>query len=397
MKRIFTLGLSFTFFISFAQKYNVLFIPDSLTKNANVVERYDETRIEIKDAGKAKVYQKRVYTILNEAGDKYAPYVSWYDKFNEINSIDGTLYDAFGKELKNVKKKDISDMSGNSEESLMSDTRYKMHNFYCRIYPYTVEYEEDDDMNGVFQLPDWYPQVNHVMSVEYSKFVVTAPKDLPIRYKQYNFPTPPVVTEDKDRITYTWEIKNVPAKIQEPYQQSWREICPLIKVAPTDFEIQGYKGNMSTWENFGMFINSLMQGRNVLPDVIKQKVHELTDGIKDEREKVKVLYNFLQQNTRYISIQLGIGGWQPFDANYVATKRYGDCKALSNYMVALLTEAGIKANYVLIKAESDDDILTDFPCNQFNHATVCVPFAKDTMWLECTRPTGGARYNGDFT
>ncbi len=76
---------------------------------------------------------------------------------------------------------------------------------------------------------------------------------------------------------------------------------------------------------------------------LNRKVHELTDHLTDKRQKVFALYDYLQKNTRYISVQLGIGGWQPFPADYVATKRYGDCKALSNFMVALLKEAGIKA------------------------------------------------------
>ena len=96
---------------------------------------------------------------------------------------------------------------------------------------------------------------------------------------------------------------------------------------------------MNTWEGFGKFISELLKGRDVLPDDIKVKVHQLTDQLKDDKQKVYVLYDFLQKNTRYISIQLGIGGWQPFDAKYVAAKRYGDCKALSNYMVALLKES----------------------------------------------------------
>lgn len=398
MKNIIKLIVLLIPFCTTAQKYNILLIPDSLTKNADVVKRYDETRIEIKDAGKAKLFQKHAYTILNEGGDKYANYVSRYDKFDEINYIEGTLYDASGKDLKSVKKKDISDESGTGEESLMSDDRYKVHNFYCRNYPYTVEYEEEDNLNGLFYLSPWFPQAGASMAVEYSKFIVIAPKNLDIRYKQFNLPGSPVITETVDQKTYTWEIKNIHARSREVYQPSWKEIFPAVFIAPTDFEIDGYKGNMNNWENFGKFISSLSTNRDILPEAIKQKVHELTNGITDPKEKVRVLYNFLQQNTRYISIQLGIGGWQPFDANYVATKRYGDCKALSNYMVALLKEAGIKSNYVLIKAgEDESDMITDFPCTQFNHATVCVPLDKDSIWLECTSQTKFPGYIGNFT
>lgn len=395
--KILLFALTITPLSLFAQNYNASLIPDSLIKNANVVCRSNELRIEIKDAGKAKIYRKRVFTILNEAGDKYSYFYTYYDKFNDINDIDGTLYDAYGKELKNVKKKDIEDLSGNDDASLMVDTRFKVHSFYYRAYPYTVEYEEEKTLNGVFDLPDWDPQQTNVMSVQESKLIVITPKNLDIRYKQFNYPGSPEISEEKDNKVYTWEIKNTPAKITEQFQPSWREILPMVTIAPTSFEIQGYKGEMSSWENFGMFINSLLKGRDAIPDAVKQKVHELTDGVADKREKVRVLYNYLQQNTRYISIQLGIGGWQPFDANYVYTKRYGDCKALSNYMVALLKEVGINANYVLIKAGDDEDILTDFPSNQFNHATVCVPMGKDSMWLECTSQTVAAGYQGDFT
>src|SRR5574342_1196313 len=105
---------------------------------------------------------------------------------------------------------------------------------------------------------------------------------------------------------------------------------------------------MNSWQDFGKFIYALKQGRDELPPEIKQKVHELTDGIADTKEKINVLYGYMQKNTRYVSIQLGIGGWQPFDAKYVAKKGYGDCKALSNYMYSILKEAGIKSYYAVI-------------------------------------------------
>ncbi|HEY9257098.1 hypothetical protein, partial [Chitinophaga sp.] len=131
---------------------------------------------------------------------------------------------------------------------------------------------------------------------------------------------------------------------------------------------------------------------------IKAKVHELTNGLSSRAEKIKVLYKFMQQNTRYISIQLGIGGWQTFDATSVGSKGYGDCKALSNYMMALLKEAGIKSNCVLVKAgEGEHTIREDFPSSQFNHVILCVPDIKDTTWLECTDNTLSAGYLGSFT
>jgi hypothetical protein len=155
---------------------------------------------------------------------------------------------------------------------------------------------------------------------------------------------------------------------------------------------------MSTWENYGKFINQLRSGRDVLPDNIKLQVHALTDHLSDPRQKVYALYDFLQKNTRYISIQLGIGGLQPFPAAYVATKKYGDCKALSNYMIALLKEAGLSGRYVEIWGGRDvPDWIADFPCSQGNHVISCVPLGKDTIWLECTDPTGAPGFMGSFT
>ncbi|MFW2477249.1 MAG: hypothetical protein ACN4EP_10040, partial [Sediminibacterium sp.] len=101
---------------------------------------------------------------------------------------------------------------------------------------------------------------------------------------------------------------------------------------------------------------------------------------------------------RYISIQLGIGSWQPFDAKYVATNKYGDCKALSNFMISMLKEAGIRAHYVLINSgENARGLVEEFPSVNFNHVIACVPNGKDTIWLECTSQSKAMGYMGTFT
>ncbi len=132
--------------------------------------------------------------------------------------------------------------------------------------------------------------------------------------------------------------------------------------------------------------------------MLNAKVHALTDGISDPEKKVAVLYDYLQKNTHYVGIQLGIGGMQTFDAMYVASKKYGDCKALSNFMISLLKEAGIKANAVIIEAGTrPDDFVKDFTYDPFDHVICCVPLQKDTMWLECTSQFLPAGYLSDFT
>jgi len=373
-------------------------LADSLKKDAVAVMRTDETAIEILSPKKARVHYRHCYTILNSQGDIYAAMYVFYDKFNKLNSISGALYDADGKLLKKIKKNDLEDRSVEGAGTLVTDTRVKYYRFSCRNYPYTVSYEEDIDMDGIFALPAWHPQSSPNIAVENASLVVKAPAGYPLRYKQDHYPGEPVITEKNDDKTYSWQISRLAAAPTELYSPGWLRQTPSVKLAPGNFEIEGYKGNMYSWNDLAAFVRALWKGRDQLPEEAKQKVHALTDGLKDDHEKIRVLYDFLQKNTHYVGIQLGIGGWQPFDAGYVYSKRFGDCKALSNYMVALLKEAGIGGNYVLIRAGIDEPgIDTGFACTQFNHAIVVAHTAHDSVWLECTSQTLPAGYLGGFT
>ncbi len=399
MKIFLTVFLSGLFVsLAYSQEYNTLFIPDSLRKNADVVSRYEEYVLTIKSPAKYTLSEKHAYTILNRAATGFAGYTTYYDKFCSIVSLEGKLFNITGSEIRHTKKNDWKDNGAYDGFSLQSDLRYKENTFYSSDYPYTVQYEEEDEYNGTQSFPKWMPQRAFNMSVQYSKFTIVAPVDYPVRYKQLNFPDRPVITEKNGNKIYTWEIKNIPAKKAEKNAPPLTELVPVVYFAPSQFEVQGYKGSMATWEEYGKFMYQLIKGRDILPDNIRQKVHELTDHLPGDREKVTVLYEFLQQNTRYISIQLGIGGWQPFEASYVADKKYGDCKALSNYMIALLKEAGITGKYVEIYGgKSVPAFIEDFPFSQANHVISCVPLDKDTMWLECTSQTVSPGYMGSFT
>lgn len=378
--------------------YPAAMIPDSLKTNAHAVKRLEEVTVKINDPGDIRVTTHYVLTVMDAEGEKYARVIEWYDKLRDVRSIRGTLYDALGMQIKKLKQSDIQDKSGVGDESLMTDDRYKEHAFYHNVYPHTVEYEIEVKYNHSFYLPSWVPQEAAAFAVQQSKLTVTAPKDYVIRYRNLNYKGEPVIKTDGGNSMYTWEVKNIAAMPDEPYAPRWYKRTTTVMLAPATFEMQQYKGSMNSWEEFGRFMYTLNQGRDQLPDAVKQTVHQLTDGLSRE-EKITKLYKYLQQHTRYVSVQLGIGGWQTFDANYVATKGYGDCKALSNYMCALLKEAGVKASCVLVYAGEENKDVTDagFPSNRFNHVIVCVPGTKDSTWLECTSNINAGGYLGSFT
>jgi Domain of Unknown Function with PDB structure (DUF3857)/Transglutaminase-like superfamily len=381
-----------------SQQLDLAPITDSLRKDAAAVKRSDLTEIEIASPRKARLHYHRVVTILNSSGDVFANVVAYYDKFHKLNSATATMYDATGKELKKIRKNEMEDMVMEGSGTVMSDTRIKTYRFVSHNYPYTVSYEEETDLEGFFILPQWLPQSLSSLAVEDSRLVVTAPASYALRYKEYHYPGKVIASENNGVKSYIWDIHNRCAARPEPLSPSWLHLEPCVKLAPGNFEIQGYKGSLYTWNDMGDFINALWRGRDMLPDEAKKKIHTLVDGLKDDHEKITVLYDFLQKNSHYVNIQLGIGGWQPFDAASVYKNRYGDCKALSNYMVALLKEAGIPAASVLIKAgSSDPDMDTAFVSSQFNHVIVLARAGADSVWLECTSQTLAPGYLGNFT
>lgn len=381
-----------------AQKYPVSKIADSLKSGADAVTRYEELSVVIKSPSKAIIKHRYAITVLNASGDKFAYYYNSYDKQSSLQDISGYLYDAEGKELKKVKKKEIQDVSEDDEISLMTDNRTKRHSFFYRNYPYTIEYEDEKELDGIFFLPRWQPILSFGLAVEESNLIVEVPENYQFRYKQFNYATQPIITNNSKKQIFSWKVTQQKSLERESYMPSLNEVTTAVYIAPSDFEFSGYKGNMSSWQSFGKFIADLNKNRDALPENIKADVQSLVNGVTSTEEKISIIYNYLQKNTRYISIQLGIGGWQPFEAKFVANKRYGDCKALSNYMVSLLKEAGIKANYVLIKSgDVKQGLWEDFPAPYFNHAVACVPNGSDTIWLECTSQTESAGFMGSFT
>ena len=378
-------------------KYPVTSIPSELKENANVVIREDHMKFRIIEKNRAIQHVLFVATILNERGHRFSDYSVGYDKLTKITDFTAAVYNAEGKEIRKLKTKDINDRASFDGFTLFSDNRIKWVDLSHSTYPYTIEIEYEIEYKFLYYIPGSQWGGENV-SVEHASYELSYPQALAPRSKLFNSDVTPAKRIIEPGIeSLIWTLQNIKPIKLEPFGPRADELFPHIIAAPTEFEFEGYAGKMDSWDHFGEWILSLNRGRNILPDEAKQKIKSITNGLKSNEDKIKALYTYLQEKTRYVGIQLGIGGYQPFEASVVDKNGYGDCKALSNYMVALLMEAGISSNYVLIKAGDERSMRTDFPSTQFNHAIVAVPNGKDTIWLECTSQTKPFGYMGKFT
>ena len=376
-------------------QYAASLIPDSLKQNANSVIREQTETLVIKKPGKGRQEIKRVITVLNEKGEEGMLFVEFPDKFRKIDDIDINLYDANGKYIRQYKRKDLEKVAGDDGFSLVTDNKILYGYIRTDKYPVTIEYNYAIVYEGFLEYDDFYPQTVD-QSIQQSVYSITTDKSNNIRYKNYRCDLKPAIREEGNSITYTWSVKNV-----QPYQKergSARRDVPRVLIAPTLFEMDDYDGDMSSWDSYGKWQITLINQTNKLPADRVAYYQNLVKDAKSEREKVQILYKHLQENYRYVSIQLGIGGWKPFTADFVEKKKYGDCKALSNFMYAMLNAVNIRSHYAVINAGSDEmPVDKDFPQTAFNHVILCVPLASDTVWLECTDRTQPFGELGNFT
>jgi len=379
--------------------YSVNLIPQELKKGSDVVIRDKVQTFAIKSRSNATYTVHEVYTIFNERGKRYSIEVIGYSKLEEVKSFTGIVYDANGKIIRRLRQLDIYDQSAISGFSLYEDNRLKAAELTQGVYPYTVEFDYEVEFKYLFYVPGLTLVDAEHVAVERSVYKLSAPyDDLKPRWKLVNTnQQPDHGIDSRKNLFLEWTFTNILPVELEPFGPDLYEIVPRILAGPNHFQYDNYSGTMESWDSFGQWILSLNKDRQEIPMATRSEVASMTKGLSDE-EKIRKVYEYVQGKTRYVSIQIGIGGFQPFEASVVDQTGYGDCKALSNYTVALLKAAGISANYVLIRAgKGAPGLEYDFPSTQFNHAVVAIPRQQDTLWLECTSQTNPFGYMGTFT
>jgi len=399
MKKILILFL-FPTFLSFSQdlKLSSLLIPSELSENANSVIRDQIVEIEILSQESMIIKKSKIITVLNSKGLNNIDAVEYYNNSTKVKVIEATIYNSFGYELKKIKRKDFRDQSVADGFSIYNDKRKLFLEYTPTEYPFTIVYNSEIETSNTAFIPSWYPIDDYYESVQNSKINIKFLPELGFKYKEINFNDDKIKKEiNNNQMSYL--VENLSALKYEELSPVFIKNNPSVLFGLDSFNFEGVKGNAKNWKDFGSWVyDKLLVGTETIPEATIQKVKLLVGDEKDPIEKAKIVYKFLQDRSRYVSIQLGIGGWKPMIASDVDRLGYGDCKALSNYARVLLNHVGVESFYTILYAGNNkENILDDFVSMQGNHAILSIPFGNDYISLECTSQTSPFGFNGDFT
>jgi transglutaminase-like putative cysteine protease len=385
-----------------AQKleYASLTIPDSLKQNANAVVRLHEVSINIPSQNEMTIKTKVVTTVLNELGLNSLDLSEYHDKNRRITKIEALVYDAFGKELKSYKRKDFKDVSVADGVSIFNDSRALYLDYTPINYPFTIVFETEVETSNTAFIQSWVPLESYLKSVEKTVFTIAFKPELVLKRKEVNFSSQYAIELKETPNSVSYSAKNLLAKKREELSPSFMKIFPVVYFSLENFSLENVDGNATNWKEFGKwYYESLLADTEDIPEETQIKIKQLIGSEKNPVEIAKLIYKYVQEKTRYVSVQVGIGGWKPMLAKEVDKLGYGDCKALTNYTCSLLKVVGVPSYYTLVYADTDNkkDINDEIVSVQGNHAILTLPTDKGLVWLECTSQVQPFGFQGDFT
>ncbi len=214
---------------------------------------------------------------------------------------------------------------------------------------------------------DYFGEVVYMQSTEpvaRAEYVLITPKS---RAFYFNKPTVPGVqqkTEEKgDSRIFHFTAENVPPLDPEPMMPPLAETLGHVHVST-------YK----SWDDMGRWYWGLVKDQFTADDEVRRRAQEITKGATTDAEKVRAVYDFVVQKTRYVALEFGIHGFKPYRCAQIFARGFGDCKDKATLIVTMLKELGIPATIVILRTGLRGDFGTDVASlAPFDHAIAYVP------------------------
>ncbi|HID55173.1 TPA: DUF3857 domain-containing protein [Candidatus Poribacteria bacterium] len=207
-----------------------------------------------------------------------------------------------------------------------------------------------------------------------SEYDLKVPEGQPVFWKSYNCDLKPQIKREEGFTIYIWRYGRSDALRDEPGMPSREEIVPRFSFS-----------SIKSWDEVAEWFNGLISEAKKAGPQISQKVGELTDGMKDEEEKIRAIYDFVASKIRYVGLELGKGVYRPHPAGDVLENGYGDCKDKVVLMLAMLDVIGVKGYPAMLSPRPEPDADESLPSpGQFTHLIVALPRGEGYLWLDPT-------------
>lgn len=191
---------------------------------------------------------------------------------------------------------------------------------------------------------------------------------------------PETLSTDTHEI-YVWEDSNlapVPSEKDRPYEY------PLF-----DFlEVSGWKD----WNTVRNAVLDSYRIQETLPRSYREKIAEIKEAYQSPEMRMSTALQFVQDEIRYVGIEIGAGGYVPRQPSLVVERGYGDCKDKSLLLTAVLRELGVDAAVALVNTDTGYGLPDRLPSPfRFNHAIVRAQIEDEVFWLDPTWTHSGGR------
>ncbi|MDB4943767.1 MAG: Cell division protein FtsK [Labilithrix sp.] len=224
-----------------------------------------------------------------------------------------------------------------------------------------------EDVTARNAFADYFGEVTYMQSSEpiaRSEYVLITPKSRQFYFNKPNVPNLSSKTsESGDSKVFHFLAENVPPLDLEPGAPPATETLGHVHVST-------YK----SWDDMGRWYWGLVRDQFTADDEVRRRVAEITKGATDEKAKIRAVYDFVVQRTRYVALEFGIHGFKPYRCAQIFARGFGDCKDKATLIVTMLKELGIPATIVIVRTGQRGDFETE-PASlaPFDHAIAYVP------------------------
>ncbi len=210
------------------------------------------------------------------------------------------------------------------------------------------------------------------ITVKHLNLRVLLPNELKVDFRVVGSNIKPVEVVNNGQRIITLEQFNSTEIPMEDNAPSWFDPSPFI-------EISSY----ADWQQVAQWATDIFQVKQPLSVELSEYIESLKT--LDKQQAINNAIVFVQDNVRYLGLELGVNSHMPHSPNEVFQNRYGDCKDKTLLLVTILKELNVTAYPALVSSQKNSAVANYLPTHSmFNHVIVKLVHNEQSYWVDPT-------------